>query len=252
MRIHFVSAVIAAALIAPSAALAQTGHVDLSYTDQTYDFGGFDFEAELTSLGGQVAFDSAPIGVQIDGRYTSWGGDADSDAWSLGGHVFTRGDRWLFGGYLGYEDIQDFNVELWTGALETQFYLPNATISGVLSHSIWDGPDYEVTMLEGEYRHFINDNFTLHAGLGFGEGDIGGTDPDVWSAALGGEYLFEGMPVSVFSQYRYNNMDFSGAELEVDSLSIGVRYNWGGTLRDRSRSGAGLNRVPTVFDRFVS
>jgi hypothetical protein len=166
--------------------------------------------------------------------------------------VFTRGDTWLFGGYLGYEDIQEFNAEAFTAALETQYYLQNATISGVLSHSIWDGPDYAVTMLEGEYRYFISDAFTVHASAGFGKGDIGTSDPDVWSAGIGGEYLFSSMPVSVFGGYRYNSMDFGTGEIDVDALTIGLRYNWGGTLKDRNRNGAGLNRVPTIFDRFMS
>jgi hypothetical protein len=251
MRIQLLSAALAVALMAPGVAQAQSGHVDVSYTDQTYDFGP-EFDVELTSLGGQVAFNWAPIGMQFDGRYTDWGGDADADAWRLGGHLFTRRDSWLFGGYLGYEDIQDFNAETWTGALETQFYLPNATISGVLSHSIWDGPDYEITMLEGEYRYFIHDNFSVHGGLGIGQGDIGTGDPDAWSAALGGEYMFASTPISVFGEYRRNNLDFGPGELDVDAWTIGVRYNWGGSLRDRSRSGAGLNRVHTIIDRFIS
>jgi hypothetical protein len=252
MRSHVLGAALVAALITPGAALAQSGHVGAAYTDQTYDFGAIDFEVEAVNLGGQFAFGAAPFGLQIDAGYTNWGGDADDAAiWNLGAHVFNRGDRWLFGGYLGYDDIDDFNVEVWTGALETQHYLPNATVSGVLSHSIWDGPDYTITMLEGEYRHFISGNFTVHAGLGFGQADIGG-DSDVWSGALGGEYMFAGAPVSVFGQYRYNSIEFGVGEIEVDALSIGVRYNWGGSLMDRNRSGAGLNRVLPIFDRFLS
>jgi len=253
MRTHLLSAALAVAAIAPDAALAQSGHAELVYTNQSYDFGGVGFDPNLVSVGGQVAFDAGPVGVQIDGRYTNWGGDADDvDAFGVGAHVYKRNESWLFGGYLGYEDIDDFNAELLTGALETQWYFDRATLSGVLSHSIWDGPDYAITMLEGEYRHFLSDNFTVHVGLGVGQGDIGASDPDLWGGEIGAEYMFAGAPVSVFGGYRYSNLDFGVGEIEVDALSVGVRYNWSGSLRERSRSGAGLNRVLHVLDRFLS
>lgn len=253
MRNGLFYAALTAALIAPGGALAQSGHVGAAYSDQSYDFGGPEFEVDAISLGGQVAFGASPVGVQVDGHYTNWGGDADdADIWNLGAHVFARQESFLVGGYLGFDSIDDFSVDAWTFAAETQFYLPRGTISGALSHSIWDGPDYSITMLEGEYRHFITDNFSIHGGLGVGQADIGGSDLDVWSGAVGGEFMFSGAPVSLFGQYRRNSIDFGPGELDVDALTLGVRYNWGGTLMDRSRSGAGLNRVLPIFERFLS
>jgi hypothetical protein len=254
MRTYLLGAALAFALAAPAAAHAQTGHVDAAYSEQTYDFGGADFDAELTSLSGQVAFGGdGGIGVQVDGRYTHWAGDADDvDAFSLGAHVFTRRGAWLFGGYVGYDDVEDFNIEAWTGALETQYYFSRSTLTGTLSHSEWDGPDYTITMLEGEYRYFLTDNLSLHGGLGFGQGDIGGNDPDVWSAEAGGEYQFAALPVSVFGFYRRGEIDFNVGSIETDALGVGVRYNFGGTLMDRNRRGAGLNRVLPLFERFIS
>lgn len=253
MRIHLMGATLALALAAPGAALAQSGHVDLSYATQNYDFGGPEFEVEAVGVGGQVAFGGAPLGVQLDGRYAIWGGDADDvDVWSVGAHVFKRHDAWLAGAYVGYDELEDFNADAWTAALETQFYLSRGTLSGVLSHSEWNGPGYAATMLEGEYRHFFNDNFSLHGGLGFGQGDIGTNDPDIWSGEVGAEYMFAGMPVSVFGFYRRSSMDFGPGEMDVDTLSAGVRYNWAGSLMNRDRNGASLRRVPSIFDRFLS
>lgn len=254
MRKLLLSAALAFGLAAPGAAFAQSGHIDLSYGNQTYDFGGgIEFDADVTTLGGQIAFGGDRLGVQIDGRYQNWGGDADDvGVWGIGAHLFKRSDAWLFGAYLGVDEIDDLNVETLTGALEAQYFMPRSTITGVLSHSEWDGPDYTITMLEGEYRHFVSDNFSVHGGLGFGQGDIGASEPDVWSGELGGEYQFAAAPMSVFGFYRHGVVDFNVGEIETDTLGVGVRYNFGGSLIDRNRRGAGLNRVAPIFERFIS
>jgi hypothetical protein len=181
-------------------------------------------------------------------------GGGDLDVWGLGAHVFTRSETWLFGGYLGYDTIDQSNADTWTGAVEVQFYMPRSTLSGVLSHSDLDaGPgNFNATMLEGEYRHFVADNFSLHGGLGVGQGDVGGPDLDLWSAELGGEFQFETAPVSIFGFYRHGNIDVGALDADTSTYSIGVRYNWGGTLMDRNRRGAGLKRVLPVFERFIT
>lgn len=254
MRKHLFGVTLALALIAPGLALAQSGHVEAAYGNLTYDFGFGDFDIDAASIGGQAAFDTGgPVGIQLDGRYSNWGGDADDlDIWGIGAHAFTRNDAWLLGGYLGYDEIDDFNTETWTGAVEGQLYMPRSTVSAVLSHSLWDGPDYAITILEGEYRYFLSDNFSVHGGLGVGQGDIGSSDPDILSGEVGAELQFAAAPISVFGFYRHDELDFGTGDLEVDALSIGLRYNWGGTLMDRNRSGAGLNRVRPLFERFLS
>jgi hypothetical protein len=193
------------------------------------------------------------VGVQVDARYDNWSlGSFDGDVWGLGAHAFTRSDSWLFGAYLGYDTIEDSDADTWTGALETQFYMPNSTISGVLSHSELDagGGDFSATMLEGEYRLFLSENFSIHGGLGIGQGEISGTDIDLWDGELGAEYLFTGAPVSIFGFYQHGNLD-AGGDVQTDAFGVGVRYNWGGNLLDRNRRGAGLKRVIPVFERFI-
>lgn len=254
MRNFVLSAVCAAAFALPGAAWAQSGHIDLSAGNQTYDFGGIEIDADTVGVGGQVAFSGLPVGLQVDAHYANWdSGGGDIDVGGVGAHVFVRNDAWLIGGYAGYDDADQWNYETWTGALEGQLYLPRATLSGVLSYSEIDiAAAYSITMLEAEYRHFVTDNLSIHGGLGIGQGEIGTSDPDAWSGEIGAEYQFEAAPISVFGLYRHNNLDFGTGELDVDALSVGVRYNWGGTLMERNRRGAGLNRVLPIFHRFVS
>ncbi|PZO51197.1 MAG: hypothetical protein DCF16_11670 [Alphaproteobacteria bacterium] len=61
---------------------------------------------------------------------------------------------------------------------------------------------------------------------------------DATSIGINGEYQFAAMPISVYG--GYSTTDFDGVDAET--LSIGVRHNFGGTLFDRDRSGAGLVR----------
>ena len=76
--------------------------------------------------------------------------------------------------------------------------------------------------------------------FGFGSIEGGGPDTDVSTIGLGGEYQFASAPISVFGGYRHSEID--DVDIESDALTIGVRYNFGGSLFDRNRSGASLSR----------
>ena len=93
----------------------------------------------------------------------------------------------------------------------------------------------------------MHDNFRLNANIGYASVDAGaGNDDDAMIYGVGGEYQFASFPVSIAA--GYNTADFDGGD--VDTWTIGVRYNWGGTLRDRDRSGASqasLTGVSSVF-----
>lgn len=255
MRKMLIAAAAVLAVAVPGVAAAQTGYVDLAYTNTDTDFAGDDVDA--TSLGGSVAFSgSHAISFQVDGRYANIdAGGGDVDAIGVGGHVYKRGAQWLWGGYAGYTnfDAAGGDIDEWTVAAETQYYTARGTVSGALSYS--DAEDFgggaNLVMLEGEYRHFVTDNFSLQGGLGIGSGEIGATDIDVWSGQVGGELQFDRMPISIFAGYRHNSVDAGAGDLDTDSVGVGVRYNWGGTLWDRNRGGAGLNRVPGVLERIV-
>jgi len=84
---------------------------------------------------------------------------------------------------------------------------------------------------------FVNDNFRLNGNIGFAtiDYDSFGED-DAFSYGLGGEYQFAALPVSVAA--AWNHVEFDEVSTEADTLSLAVRYNWGGTLRDRDRNGA--------------
>lgn len=230
---------------APTLAIAQSAHVDLRYANTETDPGGGDFDAY--SLSGQIALGGH---FQIDGSYTQADIANGIDNYGVGAHVFQRNDTWLIGAYAGYNALRDnADTDDWVVAAETQYYLPRATISGVISYGETNDLDFNVWALDGEYRHFVTDNWSVSGGLSVGSAESFGNDFDAWGAGVGSEYQFASQPISVFASYRHSAYD-GVVEQDNDTLSVGVRFNWGGeTLRDRSQSGAGLERVSGPFER---
>lgn len=232
MKKTLLGAVAALALVAPGVASAQSGHVGVSYA--TNDDADFETTAVSGSFGG--------ANFQLDGRYGSAEGDVD--VWEIGGHLFQRSDTMLWGGYAGYSTwdsgVAGLDIDEWTIAGEMQFYVDRTTFTGALSYTdaTLIGVDAEQWGLEGEVRHFVTDNFSFQGNVGFANAEAGGIDTDITSYGVGAEWQLSTMPISFVGGWQGSDSDLA----EPSVLSFGVRYNWGGTLLERNRSGAGLSR----------
>jgi hypothetical protein len=95
-----------------------------------------------------------------------------------------------------------------------------------------------------ELRHFFADNFKVQGVAGFTKADVAGADLDMWNLGAEAEYQFAG-GWSVLGAYEHGEME--DANLSADTFKIGVRYTFGGTLKDRDQSGAALSSVSTLF-----
>ncbi|MDX2277611.1 MAG: hypothetical protein NW206_19345 [Hyphomonadaceae bacterium] len=247
MRSLILAAAALVAVAAPGVALAQTGYADVSYTNVSTDTGFGDDDADGWAAGGAVAFDAYALGVQLDAGYSNTSADSggDVDSWSLGGHVFKRYDNFLVGGFAGVGNVDADSAgdsDYWTVGAEGQYYFERTTLDASLSYTEADDADLSATALNLGATHFYTDNFSINAGVGFAslENDAG-DDADLISYGVGAEYQFAALPVSVFGGYTHSEVD--DFDTESDALTVGVRYNWGGTLYDRNRSGASLSRV---------
>lgn len=214
----------AAALLMAGAAHAEGGYVGAAYTsadDGTESADGYGLE--LAVAGSNFEFDAAVA--------DSDGGDTST---SIAGHLFARNDSHLFGGFLGYADAGA--ADAWTGGLEANKYFENWTLAGAVGYVSSDDADVDGYGLNAEARVFASDNFRLQGGFGWASVDAAGDSVDAMSYGLGGEYQFSGAPVSIALGYGHGEVD--DLDIDVDSWSVGLRYNWGGTLRDRDRNGA--------------
>lgn len=229
----------AAALMMATPAMAQ-GYVDVSYMNADV-FGSGDIDT--FSLGGAAALGA---NFQLDARYAHLEATGSADAFQIGGHLFSRGPQWLWGGYVGYTDL-DSSGE-WTAAFQTQFYMSRTTLSGDLVYSDPEGSSTDFWGLDGELRHFATDNFSIQGNLGFGQVSGGGS-ADTWSAGIGAEWQMTSAPISIYGGYQ--RFDIDGAPDATDAFGIGARWNFGGqSLFERNRSGAGLGRPQGFVERF--
>jgi hypothetical protein len=219
----------AAALMMAGTAHADGGYVGVQYNDNT--------DADFHSWGVNGAFASSNF--QFDGGYTNI--ESDVDVFTVGAHLFSRSDEWLWGGFAGYDHFSGSgDAGEWTVALQTQYYLPRTTLSGNLSYSqTTDTPaDFNTTQIDGEARFFGTDNFSFQGNLGYGNVDGSGSSGNYWTYGVGAEYQLDAAPISIYGGWQGVNIDGGG---DLNSWSIGIRYNWGGTLLQRNRSGAGLS-----------
>jgi hypothetical protein len=242
MRNWIIGAAALLAVAAPSVAAAQTGYVGVNYGNA--DAGGAADE-DFYGVEGAVAFaGSGSIVFEVDAAIVD--SDETDSAYGLTGHVYSRNDSHLFGGFVGVADSDDSTT--WIAGLEANKYFTNWTLAGALFYGNNDDAETDGYGVNVEARAFVSDNFRLNGNIGYASVDDGGAgdDEDAMLYGVGGEYQFASYPVSIVA--GYNTADFDGGD--VDTWTIGVRYNWGGTLRDRDRSGASqasLTGVGSVF-----
>lgn len=255
MKTYLLGAAAALAIAAPGVAAAQSGYVDLGYSNGEVEVGPFEDDADGWTVGGAAAWDgNGALGFQLDALLgnTDVDGGGDIDTFNLGGHLFSRNSGHLIGGFVNIGEV-DFgggaDFDYWTFGLEGQLYLSSTTLDGAVSYSDADDSNAELLAFDVGLTHFVSDNFSLGANFGFGSIEGGGPDTDVSTLGLGAEYQFASLPISVFGGYQHSELD--DFDVESDALSIGIRYNFGGSLFDRNRSGASLSRG-AGFGRYAS
>jgi len=236
MKKFLLGAAAALAIAAPGVASAQTGHADLAYTSSEAS----STDLDTWTVGGATAWGgNGSLGFQLDGQYANHdAGGGDADTYNIGGHIFSRSQGGLFGGFVNFGNADfggAFDYSYWTIGAEAAAYMDRTTLTGVLSYSDSEDLDAQITALDVGATHFVSDNFSFGGNLGFG--DIEGGD-EFWAAGVSTEYQFAGSPISLFGGYTHTEFD----SLDVDALTVGVRYNWGGSLFDRDRNGASLTR----------
>ncbi len=239
MRNWIIGAAAIVALAVPGVAAAQTGYVGAQFGNIENDADDTDFYG----VEGAVAFaGSGSIVFEVNANYNDI--DEGDEGYGLVGHVYGRNDDHLFGAFVGIGGSDD--SETYVVGLEANKYFANWTLAGALAYGNNDDADVDGFGVNVEGRFFINDNFRLDGSIGWANLENDVDDEDAFAYGVGGEYQFASVPISVTA--AYNTVDFDGGD--VDTWSIGLRYNWGGTLRDRDRNGASqasLVGIPGLF-----
>jgi hypothetical protein len=216
-------------------ALAGTAHAE-GFVSGAY--ANSDSSSDLWAIDGRALLGQ---NFAVDGAYANIDGDS---AWNVGGHVFTRNDKWLLGAFVGFtnQDVGSANFDTWTFAGEGQYYCDRMTLTGNVSYSDADST-VKTWNVNGRLHYFVQDNLDLNGGLGWSWVQVPGPgDDDGVDVGVGAEYQFDGSPISAFA--GYDHTEAGGSD---NVWNVGLRWNIGeGTLLQHSRSGVRLPNGTTA------
>jgi hypothetical protein len=232
MKNYLLGAAALLAVAAPGAAHAASGYVGATWASVDVDGLG---SADAYGAEGAVAFDAGNgLGFELDGAYSD--GDNTDSTTGVTGHVFTRNDNYLFGGFVGVADSNSSTT--WDAGLEANKYYTNWTLAGSLAYADNNDADVSGWGVNAQARYFVSDNFRLQGNVGWTSVDAGaGNDDSAVTLGAGGEYQFSSIPISLGAGYQH--IEFDDANVNADAWTVALRYNFGGTtLHDRDRHGA--------------
>lgn len=240
----FASAAVAAIVFAGPALAQPAGSFGVGFSHSEVDAGGVDFEGEAFTADGSVAFDVAnawTVTLEADGAYDNEAA-TDEGSWTTSAALTREFGNTRVGGLVGL--VNSANETSYAGGLVAEHYMDRVTLSGGAGVANNDGLDVEAWGASAELRYFITDSFRVDGLLGYTSIDFGFGEVDSVSFGVGGEYQLGEGPFSVTAGYV--RADIDDTDVTTDTLSVGLRYTFGGTLRTRDRSGAdigGLNRL---------
>jgi hypothetical protein len=159
-------------------------------------------------------------------------------------HLTTTINDWRVGGFTALS--RPANDTVWGVGAEASKYLDKVTLTGLVAYGQSNDLDVDLYSARGEARYFVTDDFRLNAGLGYAKLDGGANDADLWDVNVGGEYKFANSGWSTFGKYTHaESKDL--ADLKADTVNVGFRYTFGGSLKTRDHSGADLVDASTLF-----
>jgi hypothetical protein len=229
-----------------------SGYADADYGYMNVHVSGLG-SGDVNAWGGRgaVAFPIAPkIGVQLDGvvndfQAPSSVGGGDQTVATPTGHVFYRNDQWLGGAFAGAEIAP--HVTMYGGGLEGQYYAsPNITVDGAAGYAGLDhggGADIWAVRLGG--KGFVTNNLSVGANINYVNLSASGASANLWAENVNGEWKLDTLPLAFTLGYQHANID--KVNISSDSLLVGVRWTFDGTLRGRDHHGASLSSMTDTF-----
>lgn len=240
------TAAVAALAAAPALAQDGVGSVGVTYSNADIEVAGVDGEVEFAAIDAAVAVPvTADWTVTMDGAFLYAFDDAlGADNSNINGrlHASRNFGGTRFGAFAGGQEVGD--EQLWSFGAEAQHYMDQLTLTGSVAYETVDGTDADIWSVGGDVAYYVSPKFRLNGGLGYHTADLGGgVDTDAWSANVGGEYQIAETGMNVTG--GWNHSELEDLDLTVDTLSIGLRFSFGGDLQTRERSGADLGRTVT-------
>ncbi|MBC6980900.1 hypothetical protein [Caulobacter sp. 17J80-11] len=250
-------ALVAAIAATPAVAAETVGRADLSYSAVRWEWDGWPVDNTDVALSGAAATTFANgWGVQVDGRSDSyaWGGEDGRDSVGFAAvHGFKRLGRYTVGAFAGATTFYGADGAL--AGVEAQAELSKAMVSVSAAKAEFDGysSSYGLWDTQVSGRWYLTDNLALGAAAGYVDWDGARREITGWNAGVDAEYKpFETVPVSLFAAARRDRNDFPRYEYGSDTLTVGVRLNFGAaTVRERDRKGVSLTGAQALGDHLL-
>jgi hypothetical protein len=246
MKAFVFAAAGALALMAAAPANAASGYVGAAYQRAEVDTGApGDNEVDGFGAEAAVAFNAAAsLGLDLDAAYAD-SDDADSSVGATA-HLYAKGAEYKFGGFAGIADVADETV--WSVGIEGQHNFGQFVLAGAAGYANADDANIDAYGVDVMGSIFANDNLRFDAKVGWANLDAGAGDDDAVTAGVGAEWQLAAAPISFRASYAHT--EFDTANVDADAFTLGVRYNWGGTLKQRNDDGpsfAGLSSLTSAL-----
>jgi len=242
MRRLFLGAAAAVAMMNPAVAHAADGYLELGYSNADTDTTNID----TINFGGAVNFDLGGLDAQANagyGRIDAGGTNYTLNTGAL--HLFKRNDNFLIGGFAQVEDGFTILGSVYDVGVEGQLYLGRVTLDGGVSYTDFDTFEENGATVRAGATYFVTDN--LSVGANGRMVDIDGDD--VTTYGVNAEWRPASTAFSFFGGYRQTDEGLLLGGDDVDTWSIGFRYNLGNdSLMERNRSGASLPTGGTLVN----
>ncbi|RZJ43727.1 MAG: hypothetical protein EON87_11580 [Brevundimonas sp.] len=232
------SAALLATLVAAPAMAQSIGSAGAAYVNSQADFDGFEVEGDGAVA--DISFATPAFGEwTVTGAAQVAYADNDfNDSTALSGSVHMSRNIWgvRAGGFVaasdgGYET-------LWTVGGQVQKYFDKATLSGVVSYGSVE--DLDIWTVGGDAGYYLTPSLRVNAGVAYNSLEFDGSDTEALTYGVGAEYQINRSPFSVYGGWERASID--DADLDIDTVSLGLRFSFGGDLQTRERSGADLGR----------
>lgn len=239
------TAAVAAFAAAPAMAQDVVGSAGITLNHTQFEASGLGLEADTDGFAIDAGV-AIPVGeawtVTVDGAFNYIANEQTANDTTFSGRV--HGST-LFGdtrvaGFIGGAEAAD--EQLWSGGAQVQQYMDKVTLTGSLGYETIDEFDVDAWTVGGDAAYFINPDFRVNAGAAWTTIDFSGFEADAWQANVGGEYRVPNSDLSVTA--GFNHAELEDADLTIDTFTVGVRISFGGgTLQSRERAGADLGRT---------
>lgn len=242
-KILFASAIAAAAFASTSAFAQVSGYAGAAINWGQLQVPGDDQDFNnLSASGAVLAPINAGLAIQAEAAYVD---SYDMDG-ALSGAVHligAVGDDMRVGAFVSAAQF-DGETAL-GGGVEGQAQFDRSTLAGTVGYAKVDEFDVSAWGLNGEYRYFVSDNIRIDGSLSWASFDTPLGDTEAWGAGLGGEFKQADSPLSVFGGWSYTEAE--DLDVAANTLTIGLRYNFGGSLKERDRAGPSFGGASSIL-----